>query len=281
MAVDESAPLLPRSRADIEKINDHNANGDNVPLGSVAGKNILAYYRGLLLAWSSVCRTLRVLRGKDKRLQKHTVQELRGITATSALAVVSTLFQIWILPLFHLDDYIEFSISVGVSEIINSIVEWCVGRHVRAFGAALTNHIVEYVFIEVGKKTDRERRERCLGLVKESLRKSDGLGNFLFALNKAFQVSISVFIGVAFALWPRIGFWLIPVSLATTVFFVGGLAFTQWSLSWKNAEKVNEHRAILNQKMSAAHATLFPPCSDRWIKYVLTSAQYSTTCAAS
>ncbi|KIW76789.1 hypothetical protein Z517_09233 [Fonsecaea pedrosoi CBS 271.37] len=248
----EATPLLPKWH----NATNGNAVNDNVSKDTLPGRipsGILRHYHlychRLSLFSSALRLTLRLLRGKDKRLDRDTVWELRWIAWYFSLATVSAVLQAYILPKFNLSVYAKFAISVGVSELVNSFVELGISRHVRAVGAALTTHIFEHVFGWVGEKSEETSRRRCLALVKESLRKSDGLGNFLFAATKGLQVSVSVLVGMCCAVWSRLGVWSFPLSVFVTWVFVGGLAVTQWSLSWKNTESLNEARSTLNQEI--------------------------------
>ncbi|KAH0830003.1 hypothetical protein FOPE_10401 [Fonsecaea pedrosoi] len=250
--INEAAPLLPKwhSATNSNAVNKNDST-DTLPSGIASGilRHYHLYCHRLSLFSSALRLTLRLLRGKDKRLDRDTVWELRWIAWYFSLATVSAVLQAYILPKFNLSVYAKFAISVGVSELVNSFVELGIGRHVRAVGAALTTHIFEHVFGWVGEKSEETSRRRCLALVKESLRKSDGLGNFLFAATKGIQVSVSVLVGVCCAVWSRLGVWSFPLSVFVTLAFVGGLAVTQWSLSWKNTESLNEARSTLNQEI--------------------------------
>ncbi|OQV09674.1 hypothetical protein CLAIMM_13768 [Cladophialophora immunda] len=233
---------------------DTTNNNDNMepPTGDVAADTLPRYHlyrRRLALAWSAICLVVRLMCGMDKRLDKHTVRKLREIVWYLTLAILNAMFQSYFLPWFKLSVLLNFFISVGVSEFINSIVELGIGRHVRALGAALTTHIVEHVFGWIEEKTVEAPRQKSLALVKESLRKSDGPGNFLFAAAKGLQVSVSVFISVCSITWPKFRVLSIPFSMGVTAVFVAGLFVTQWWLSWENTESLNRTRSTFYQNV--------------------------------
>lgn len=185
-------------------------------------------------------------------MERRTVSELRWIVFYFMLAISSAVFQSFILPMAHLAVFWNFVMSVGVSEAINTVVDLGIGRHVRAFGAALAIHIDSHVFTWVEKQSEPGLKRQRLALVKEALRKSEGPGNFLFAVIKAVMVWVSVFLGVCHAVWTLLGMWSIPCSAVVAVGFEIGLAATQWRLTWSNAKRLNDARSSLNQNMLVA-----------------------------